>query len=47
MDVVEIGCEIVDRIRPLTNKLTPWSKVLLEKLRVTQLGKKFLAFYGN
>jgi hypothetical protein len=29
----------------LTNKLTPWSTVLLEKLTFTQLVKKFPAFY--
>jgi hypothetical protein len=28
-------------------KLTPWSRVLLEKLTVTQLVKKFPAFYGT
>jgi len=27
--------------------LTPWSRVLLEKLTVTQLVKKFSAFYGT
>jgi hypothetical protein len=27
--------------------LTPWSRVLLEKLTVLQLVKKFLAFYGT
>jgi len=31
----------------LTNSLTPWSKILLGKLRVTQLVKKFPAFYGT
>jgi hypothetical protein len=31
----------------LTNKLTPWSRVLPEKLVVLQLNKKFLAFYGT
>jgi len=31
----------------LTNQLTPWSKVLLERLLVTQLVKKFPAFYGT
>jgi hypothetical protein len=29
------------------NQLTPWSKVLFEKLTVTQLVKKFPAFYGT
>jgi len=28
------------------NELIPWSRVLLEKLTVTQLVKKFLAVYG-
>jgi len=31
----------------LTSLLTPWSRVLLEKLTGLQLVKKFLAFYGN
>jgi hypothetical protein len=31
----------------LITLLTPWSKVLLEKLTGSQLVKKFLAFYGN
>jgi len=31
----------------LTTYLTPWSKVLLEKLTVTQLVKKFSAFCGT
>jgi len=31
----------------LTYLLTPWSKVLLEKLTGSQLDKKFPAFYGN
>jgi len=30
-----------------SNYLTPWSRVLLEKLTVTQLVKKFPALYGN
>jgi len=30
----------------LTNYLTPWNRILLEKLLVTQLVKKFPAFYG-
>jgi len=28
-------------------KLTPWSRVLLEKLTVFELVKKFPAFYGT
>jgi len=31
----------------LTYSLTPWSRVLLEKLTVFQLVKKFSAFYGT
>ena len=31
----------------LTNKLTPWSRVLFEKLRSSQLVKRLPAFYGN
>jgi hypothetical protein len=30
-----------------THLLTPWSRVLLEKLTSLQLVKKFPAFYGN
>jgi hypothetical protein len=32
---------------PLNPLLTAWSRVLLEKLAVFQLAKKFTAFYGN
>jgi hypothetical protein len=31
----------------LTNELTPWSKVLLEKLKCPKLLKKFPAFFGT
>ena len=31
----------------VTYLLTPWSRVLLEKLTGLQLVKKFLAFYGT
>jgi hypothetical protein len=34
-------------ISPLTYFLTPWSRVLLEKLTDSQLVKKFPAFYGT
>jgi hypothetical protein len=34
------------RIESELEELTPWSRVLLEKLRVTQLLKKFLTLYG-
>jgi len=30
-----------------SNKLTPWSRVLLEKLTLARLVSKFHAFYGN
>jgi hypothetical protein len=32
------------KIGVLNNKLTPWSRVLLEKVTVTQLVKKFKPF---
>ena len=32
---------------PLTHLLTPWSRVLLEKLTGSQLGKIFSTFYGT
>jgi hypothetical protein len=31
----------------LSLKIIPWSRVLLEKLTVPQLVKKFPEFYGN
>ena len=34
-------------IRLLTYLLTPWSRVLLEKLTGSQVVKKFPAFYGT
>jgi hypothetical protein len=37
-------CEITLHV---TNLLTPWSRVLLEKLTGLQLVKKFPAFYGT
>jgi hypothetical protein len=33
--------------KPFTYLLTPWSRVLLEKLTGLQLVKKFPAFYGT
>jgi hypothetical protein len=33
--------------RHLLSGLTPWSRVLFEKLTSLQLVKKFLAFYGT
>jgi hypothetical protein len=38
---------IVNRDYLLTYLLTPWSRVLLEKLTGLQLVKKFPAFYGT
>jgi hypothetical protein len=39
--------KLISRTKQIFNaELTPWSKVL-EKLIVTQLTKKFLAFYGT
>jgi hypothetical protein len=29
------------------NKITPWNRVLLEKLTVTEVVKKFLVLYGT
>jgi len=39
--------EIMYTLYFLSRQLTPWSRVLLEKLTVTQLVKKFPAFYGT
>jgi hypothetical protein len=39
-DTIPLLCILIDW-------LTPWSRVLLEKLTVTQLVKKFCAFYGT
>jgi hypothetical protein len=38
------GCTVTLSV---TAKLTPWSRVLLEKLTGSQLLKKYPAFYGN
>jgi hypothetical protein len=46
----EIKSELLDCSRPVTelkSQPTPWSRVILEKLIVTQLVKKFPAFYGT
>jgi hypothetical protein len=40
------GSDIVDLLFYAVNFLTPWSRVLLQKLIVTHLVKKFPAFYG-
>ena len=37
----------IDNFALLTYLLTPWSRVLLEKLTGFQLVKKFPAFYGT
>jgi hypothetical protein len=39
--------EMKSKPHELTNKLIPWSRFLLETITVTQLVKKFPAFYGN
>jgi hypothetical protein len=44
------GCPVgkgTQKVHLLTPLLTPWSRVLLEKLTGLQLVKKFLAFYGT
>jgi len=38
---------LLNNINILTYLLTPWSRVLLEKLTGLQLVKKFTAFYGT
>jgi len=45
-------CTLSQPLRKMPNitnmyLLTPWSRVLFEKLSASQLVKKFLAFYGN
>ena len=40
-------CSSVIFIYLLTHSLTPWSRVLLEKLTGSQLVKKYPAFYGT
>jgi len=42
-----IICGLVTLLTPITHSLTPWSRVLLEKLTSSQLVKKFPAFYGT
>ena len=41
----ETSCRLLKLLR--THLLTPWSKVLLQKLTGSQLLKKFPAFYGT
>jgi len=40
-------CDLKYGYQKLTYLLTPWSRLLLEKLTVLQLVKKFLPFYGT
>ena len=47
MKVVRLSPLRTGRLYLLTYLLTPWSRVLLEKLTGLQLVKKFPAFYGN
>jgi hypothetical protein len=42
-----VSVQCISREVTLRNWLTPWSKVLLEKLIVTQLVNKFPAYYGT
>jgi hypothetical protein len=41
------GGEHFKNLIAINNHLTPWSRGLLEKLTVSQLVKKFPAFYGT
>jgi hypothetical protein len=43
----ETGSHILPNVAPKINELTPWRRVLFEKPTVTQLVKKFPAFYGT
>ena len=45
--ILGIPTKIAEKLRILLNLLTPWSRVLLEKLTNSQLVKKFSAFYGT
>jgi hypothetical protein len=41
-------CDVLRlRVKGIPYLLTPWSRVLLEKLTGSQLVKKFTAFYGT
>ena len=42
-----LGSKALNMLNLLTYLLTPWSRVLLEKLASLQLVKKFSAFYGT
>jgi len=37
---------IYTKLTALPNYVTPWSRVLLEKVTLCQLAKKFFVFYG-
>jgi len=43
----DLSRALIGEGRPLTYLLTPWSRVLLEKLTGCQLVKKFPTFYGT
>ena len=45
--IIGWGVSIIKLLRLLTYLLTPWCRVLLEKLTGLQLVKKFLAFHGT
>jgi hypothetical protein len=42
-----VQCSLEEIRRKISLQQTPWSTVILEKLRDTQLVKKFTAFYEN
>jgi hypothetical protein len=44
---VSIPQLVIQKYLKTGEQLTPWNRVLLEKLTVTQLVKKFPAFYGS
>jgi len=39
--------EFLMKLTMITNQLTPWNRVILEKLLLTQLVKKLPALYGT
>jgi len=41
------GCDALCPLGTVSNELTPWSRVLLEKLIFIHLVKKFPPFYGT
>jgi hypothetical protein len=46
-NIVREYFSVSDSLQLLTYLLTPWNRVLLEKLAGLQLVKKFPAFYGT